>query len=55
MRKILVLIVLSAALRTSWAAPQQPMTAQATTRMNATHVQGVAPGYRPTAGSQGIL
>ena len=50
MKKIACLVVLALGFGCCWAAAQQPTTTAASST-NAAYVQGVAPGYRPTAGS----
>jgi hypothetical protein len=51
MRKILCSVALVLGLSTGWARAQQPTTSTASTRTNAAWVQGVGPGYWPTAGT----
>ena len=50
MRKIAFFVAFALGLGSCWAAPQQPATNTAVST-NAAYVQGVGPGYWPTAGS----
>src|SRR6516165_9560341 len=51
MKKIVCSIVLALTSGCYWVAAQQPTTTAATVSTNAAYVQGVGPGYSPTAGS----
>jgi Repeat of unknown function (DUF5907) len=51
MRKIVCLVALSIGFSPGWTAAQQPTTTTSMTKTNAQWVQGVGPGYWPTAGS----